>query len=763
MPRLDGFNLTVLLISLSLLTGCGGCSESEKLTVPAEKPEAAVEAEPRDDFVDSRSSAVDTGDLPEIRERGTLRVLVDATEDSFLSARGRGLSSDRELIRQFARGAGLQVQFVLVDRFEQLFPALLEGRGDLIAADLTVTKERAKEVAFTRPTAVSEEVLVGRTNDESPPTELGELAGREIHVRAGSSYETTLRALVEAWEGEGGAPTLVTADRDPEQLVHDVAVGRRPYTIVDSHLLDAINTYEDRVTRRFPVASGRQIAWAVRKDNPELKAALDAFIVATSLTGHTRERFTGDLDGIRERGVLRVLTRNNPVTYFLHRGNRMGFDYQLAKMLADELGLRLEMVVVRSRDQLIPHLLEGRGDLIAASLSVTPERSRSIAFSRPYLTVEEWVVQRAAEPLLSGPEALKGKRIHVRRSSSYHESLLALQKPYGPFEIVEAPEDLETEVLVEQLAEGEIDLTVADSHILQVEQTYRNDIVGAFALPAVDTVADAPVGTSAAADVVVAAAGDEASVKTAKAKGAVGENGEGAAIQSKDIAFGVRPDSTELLAIVDDFVKRTYRGLEYNMARKRYFENSRTIRRAKTESVSATGQLSPYDDIIRNYSKKYGLDWRLAAAVAFQESRFDPKAESWVGAKGLFQVMPTTGKSLGFENLEDPREGAHAGIRYIDWLLHQLDGELEFKQRLRFALASYNVGLGHVRDARRLAAELGLDPDRWFGNVEEAMLLLQQPKYYKRARHGYCRGSEPVKYVSEIQSHYDQWVNVLPE
>jgi membrane-bound lytic murein transglycosylase F len=493
---------------------------------------------------------------------------------------------------------------------------------------------------------------------------------------------------------------------------------------VDGNLLDSIEAYNPEVERLFSIADGRRIAWGLRKEDPRLKAALDAYLMEMALTDYTAERFTGDLDAIRKRGVLRVLTRNNPLTYFLHRGEPLGFDYQLAKAAADELGVRLEVVVPPSRDQLIPWLREGRGDVIAASLTITPERAAEVAFSRPYLYVDEVLVQRTAGPKVASPAELKGRTVHVRKSSSYYQTLLALQQRHGPFKVELAPEDQETEVLLDAVAEGQIDFTVADSHILDAERVYRDDLEAAFPLRQ-------PTGE------------------------------EGAPAQQKEIAFAVRKESPKLRAFLDDFVKKTYRGVHYNMWRKRYFEDKRHITRAREERAGNSGQLSPYDAIIQKYSTRYGFDWRLMTAQAWRESHFDPQAKSWVGAKGLFQVMPTTGKAMGFTHLEDPEEGTHAGVKYMHQMLGRLAPEIPFKHRLRFALASYNVGLGHVLDARRLAAEQGLDPNKWFGHVEKALLLLEKPQYYKRARHGYCRGSEPVRYVSDIQSRYTEYVEIV--
>lgn len=721
--RLAGWLLAAALLCAA--SACRGACAGERAPSPAAGArEGALPGESLPKApADERQLPVDTGDLPAMKARGSLRILIEGTEEEFLPRQGSPKAQERGLLERFAQRHGLRAEFILVSGFDRLLPLLIEGKGDLIAADLTVTKAREEQIAFTRPLVVVSEYLVGRRGATDNPRSPEQLAGRTVHVRATSSFVESLRALA-AEKAPGLVIEPVPESIEPEQLVYEVSRGQRPLTVADGHLLEAIQAYNPQVERLFAIAEGRQIAWGVRQENSQLRAALDSFIIEQALTARGDGRFTGDLDGIRQRGRLRVLTRNNPVTYFLYRGEPMGFDYQLAKAAADELGVRLEVVVPPSRDLLLPWLREGRGDFIAASLTITPERQAEAAFSRPYLYVDEVLVQRTAGPKVASLEELKGKTVHVRASSSYHATLLALRERYGPFEIALAPEDQETEALLERVARGEISFTVADSHLLAAELAYRDDLEAALPLALPEA--------------------------------------EGAAPQQKEIAFAVRKESPQLLAFLDDFVKRTYRGVHYNMWRKRYFENKRRIALAKQERVGTSGRLSPYDELIQKYSTRYGLDWRLMAAQAYQESRFDPKAKSWVGAQGLFQVMPGTGRSMGFEDLEDPDQGTHAGVRYLDRMLGRLSPEIPFKSRLRFALAAYNAGLGHVLDARRLAREQGLDPNKWFGHVERAMLLLEKPEYYQRARHGYCRGSEPVRYVSEIQTHYAQYVEVVP-
>ena len=422
--------------------------------------------------------------------------------------------------------------------------------------------------------------------------------------------------------------------------------------------------------------------------------------------------------GSQTVGMLGGFSDNNTVASVMDTASAaLGED--LAAMVAKDLSVRLEVVVPPNHSDLIPWLLAGKGDVIAANLTVTPEREKQVAFSTRYLEVTELIVDKDDADKISRPAQLAGQAVHVRRSSSYRRTLEALKKLHKTIKIIDAPEDMGTEMLIDAVANSEIPFTLADSNFVDMMRGYQTGVIG---IPAFES------------------------------------DGKP---QVSNIAFAMRPGSKGLKAYLDGFVKKNYRGLEYNVARKRYFGASRKIGAASKQRAALSGSLSPYDAIVKKYSARYGLDWRLMSAQAYVESRFNPRAKSWVGAKGLFQVMPRTGASLGFHDLEDPEQGTHAGIKYMDRLIKRFDKDIPLKQRVRFALAAYNAGLGHVFDARRLAAEKGWDSKRWFGNVEKAILLLQRPEYAKKARHGYCRGAEPVKYVSHIQSLYDVFVKAV--
>lgn len=724
--RLRALGASALVLCLA------GCPRSEPGTAgggpetgPAEP--AVAEAQPGE-------LEPDRADLPGIRERGTLRILLFGRGDRLLPRSGDPAFQDEEMAIAFARSLGLEPVLYRVESQEVLIPELIAGRGDLVAAQLTVTPERAQTVAFSRGRRTVDEVLVGPKGSEL--TELDQLQGLSVHVRPTSSYAATL-ARVEREEEIDVEVVAADSDRTTLELILDVAEGRIPWTVADRNILAAVTEFEDRVEGALTLAEDRELAWAVRRDAEQLLAAVDRFVQERALTRHSRSPYAADLDEIRERGVLRVLTRNNAINYFLYRGQQFGFEYELMELFAERLDVRLQVVVVPRRDRLIPWLLEGRGDVIAASLTDTEARQAKVRFSEPYLYARQILVRRAGADGPDRLEELAGRTVHVRKSSSFHDDLVRLRQSGIELEIAIVDESVETEELIDRVAEGEIELTVADSHILDVELAYGEGVEAAFEIPAEPRTAavDAPSGD----------AGPDG-----------GAEGEDAA--PVRIAFATRPGDEQLGERLDEFVESTYRGLRYNIARKRYFENPRRFRTGRYQATSKTGQISPYDELIRRHARRYQLDWRLMAAQAFVESRFDPDAESWVGAKGLFQVMPRTGRSMGFTKLEVPAQGIHAGIKYMHRLVQRFDVDIPLEQRLHFALAAYNAGLGHVHDARRLARQLGKDPDRWFDHVEVAMLKLSEPKYARSARHGFCRGGQPVAYIRHIQEKYEAYV-----
>lgn len=698
-----------LLCSVALVALVGGCPDKSGRDNGAKKA-AAPRATPNP----TPWLFLETGDLDALKKRHKLRVLLpQQTEAAYLPRSGFPLDVEREAAEELAGTLGLDPVFVYVEKRGDLLPWLLEGKGDIVAANLTVTDERKKQVAFTVPLARVHEQVVVRKDD--PIKSPADLAGRKVIVRRSSSFWGTIEALQKKY------PTieLVPAPDhlDTEQIIHGVAKGEYDVTVSDNNLIEAVLSYRQDVKVAFDVSDDRPIAWALRPESTQLKAAADKYLNEAQLARRKQRLYAEDLPGLKKRKTLRVITRNSAATYFLHKGELLGFEFELARKFAESQGLRLQIVVPPTRDDLFKWLRDGRGDIVAAALTVTEKRGQdpSIAWSRPYSYASELVVTRTGDKIES-IEDLAGRKIVVRKSSSYWETLEKLKAGGAKFELEAAPEDMETEEIIGKVAAGEYDVTVADSDIVDIELTYRTDVESAF-----------PLGEPVAR------------------------------------GWAMRAADAELKKAVDAFIKKEYRGLFYNLTYQKYFKNERNIRAQSTDRADKGGTLSPYDDIVQTYAQQYGFDWRLIVSQMYQESRFDPEATSWVGAKGLMQVMPRTAKELGFDDIVAPEPGIHAGIKYMNWVRDRFEPDLGVRDRAWFALAAYNAGYGHVLDARRLAEQKGWDPDRWFDNTERAMLLLSRPEYARHARYGYCRGVEPVKYVKEIRDRYDAYVRVTDE
>jgi membrane-bound lytic murein transglycosylase F len=656
-----------------------------------------------------------TADLPELKSKKLFRVIVRPEPFFFLPRSAYPIALDRTIAEELSRELGLELALVVAKDYPQMVGKLLNGEGDIIAANMKVTKTRKKQVAFSTPYLYVDELLITGSGEELLDTPEA-LEGKEVCVRRSTSYFETLTKLKKK------IPNLkvreMPEDLDTEEIIDKVARGECFSTVADSTYWEAVAHSYENLTAPLTLSKARPIALAVRPESKVLKQKLNEFLISRALTDHRQDLYTDDLDGLKRRKVLRMITRNNAMTYYIYRGTQVGFEYELIKRFADEHKLRMEIVIPPSHEDLFAWLNEGRGDVIAAAMTITEERTKKVGFTTPYNHVEEVVVVRADNGEITGPADLAGKTVHVRKSSSFYRTLLDLKKTVKGLEIALVPEDLETEEILRGVEEGEWDITVSDSNLLELSQTYGRKLKRAFGL------------------------------------------------KKSQIGWAVRKENTRLLESLNTYIYREYRGLFHNLMKNRYFKNKKTIVKAHRIDgfrSDVSGRISPYDDLAKKYAERYGLDWRLITAQMYQESRFKPTRVSWAGAKGLMQLMPRTAKELGVVDLSVPEGAIHGGTKYMNQLLKRFDPEIPLEERMRFALASYNVGYSHVADARRLAGKIGFNPNVWFGNVEKAMLLLQKRKYYEKARYGYCRGSEPVSYVREILSRYDAYVEHIPQ
>ncbi|WP_286695756.1 membrane-bound lytic murein transglycosylase MltF [Spongiibacter sp. UBA1325] len=416
------------------------------------------------------------------------------------------------------------------------------------------------------------------------------------------------------------------------------------------------------------------------------------------------------LDTIREEGVLRVLTRNGPTTYYESQGNPSGFEYHLVKDFADYLNVELEMIPVVSLDELFENLHEGRANLAAAGLSITPERSAALQFGPSYMSVKQlFIYNRTLTDKPADYAALPDLRIRVLGNSSHAEVLRELREQYPSLTWSES-RDQETIDLLEQLQQGEIDITMVDANEFHANRAFYPDFR------------------------IAMSAG-----KPGKLAWALSKNADNTALQQAlETFFEEIKANGELDRLIDRF---------FTFNERQSFIRTQTFLKMKEQ------RLPNYKGLIEQVAIEYDMDWRFLAAISYQESFWNPKAKSPTGVRGMMMLTRPTAKELGVDNRLDPLQSLRGGARYYKKLYTRLPSGIEPPDRSWFALAAYNIGLGHLEDARILTEKSGGNPNLW-SDVKETLPLLRQRKWYKQTRYGYARGDEPVRYVENIRRYY---------
>lgn len=442
---------------------------------------------------------------------------------------------------------------------------------------------------------------------------------------------------------------------------------------------------------------------------PEPGAQAPDAPVVVDLDARETRPFKGDLPGIRERELLRVLVTPGRSDFFAAEGRLRGFEYELFRELSEELErerrpgtppMQIAFVPMPAED-LIPALLAGHGDVIASSMTVTEARSAQVAFTAPYMTgVREVLVSHAGSEAPASWEDLAGERVHVSAGTSFTPGLEArsaalVARGLEALEVVETGRGLDLEDMLELVHSGALRYTVCDRHLA-------------------DHWADLLDGIRVHEDLHLNA--------------------------DAQIAWAVRPDAPELKALLDDFAARNRKGtLIGNVLFNRYYRSTRWI--ANPLRLAETERLTSILEPLQAQAEAFGFEWQLIAAQAYQESGLDPAARSRSGALGLMQLLPSTGADMGATDLLDPEQNLEAGCRYMAWLREHFvnDPDLDEDVRVDFCLAAYNAGPSRVRRWRQAAVERGLDPDRWFGSVE--LLALEDV------------GLQPVHYVGNISKY----------
>ena len=423
--------------------------------------------------------------------------------------------------------------------------------------------------------------------------------------------------------------------------------------------------------------------------------------------------------------TLRIGTLYSPTSFFIYRGDSLGIDYDMARSLADNLDRPMTLSVGRSMPQLIAMLDSGKIDLIAAPVPVTAEYSDRVTHCGYDNINRQVLIQRTppgSEPEITDVTQLPGKDVYVLADSKYDFRLQNLSDELGGGINIHrlGPDSIAPEDLIDMVADGRIPLAVLNSDLARLHGSYHANINTDVAL----------------------------------------------SLDQRE-TWAVAPGNACLADSIDAWARRAEPSKARADLLKRYYQLEKMDGRLTYGKIDfSDGTMSPkYDKLFKRYAPEINWDWRMLAAQAYTESRFNPKARSFAGARGLMQIMPRTGRSYGLRNANDPEQSVRAAVSYLDDLNRMFESKVpDADERKKFILASYNAGQGHIFDAMRLAEKIGLDPQKWDDNVEKTVLMLANPQHYNDnvVKYGYLRGRETFDYVDRILKLYNLGKTAVP-
>ena len=425
------------------------------------------------------------------------------------------------------------------------------------------------------------------------------------------------------------------------------------------------------------------------------------------------------LEKILTRGSLEISTFYNTTDYYVYRGITRGFHYDLARDFAGYLGVNLRIVEVNNDiGTAIGRLQSGKYDLLAVSLTQTPERNEQLRFSKPLFQTREVLVQNKNSQPIKDMAQLDGKEIYIPKSAtSYKKVLQQIQDSLNIHIYITEIEHYSYEDLLHLVETGEINYTVIDENIAQASSYSMKNLDIALKLK-----------------------------------------------EDISVSWATHSDASLLSSEINNWLEEIRKNGKLNYLYKRYFGKHPAVPHNTTKyTLIKKGDISPFDKLFRKESKKLGWDWRLLAALVYTESQFDPYAESEVGAYGLMQIIPETADHFNVGNYFEPDSNVYVGTEYLHYLDRYFSSQpIDSSERLKFVLAAYNAGPGHVLDAIRLANKYGKDATLWDNNVDYYLLHKNEPEYYRDplSKNGYCNGRQTYKYVRQVLETYNNYKNI---
>lgn len=456
-------------------------------------------------------------------------------------------------------------------------------------------------------------------------------------------------------------------------------------------------------------------------------ALLASFIIAFTDALPISLQPSTDLDNIKKKGQLTLVTAYNPTGYFLYKDEKMGFEYDFIKSFAESIGVKLKVIVVNNSDEMYQKLLTGEADVMAYNIPVMNLPMKFATFTQPYIQTELVLVQRKiskkSPQYIDNIQELSGKTISITEQSPYTQTLSDIRFDLNNSLQINTIEESKTpEDLIRMVSESDIEYTVANKEIALINKEFYSNID-------IETTLTPP----------------------------------------QDIAFTTHRKHRRLTNALNNFIQSSRKDQVLYALYDKYFKTSRLLAESTTSETTenigegtSTEAISIYDGLIQKYASDVQWDWRLVAALIWQESKFKPTAKSWAGATGLMQLMPATARRFGLNTMQEiyhPELNIKTGTKYIAWLENFWKEIEDDTERKKFIMASYNAGEGHVKDAQRLTQKYGYDPKKWDGNVEYFLLNKSKPAFYRDpvCKYGYCRGSEPFHYVRNIIKKYSQF------
>jgi len=417
---------------------------------------------------------------------------------------------------------------------------------------------------------------------------------------------------------------------------------------------------------------------------------------------------TNVLESIRQKGTLVVLTRNTSTTYYEGQEGLLGYEHDLIVAFSKHLGVKIQFKVLDSVSDVLSEIKKGEGDIAAAGLTRTDQREEIFLFGPDYFLVQQQVVCRRGNLIPKSIEDLPNFQISIIKDSSYHERLMELQQdlPNLKWDIVS---DISTEQLLEKVWKNEVECVVADSNIVAINRRYYPELIVAF-----------PIS------------------------------------ETQSLAWIVRGHGDDLKTELEKWIQLPETEQQLTALKERYYSflsifdyvNIRAFhKKIKTH-------LPKYLPVFKKAGKKYDIPWTFLAAQAYQESHWNPRARSPTGVRGMMMLTLNTARQVGIKNRLNPVQSIMGGAKYFSQLLKRIPQQIKEQDQYWYALAAYNVGLGHIQDARILAKRQNKDPNQWY-TFKEVLPFLSSRKYYRTLKHGYARGSEPVRYVQRVREFHE--------